>query len=191
MALLTHVFPLTHAIVVQVKDNRLARVRDSMPIILRGRDVVPFTCCMGQQEVCLMSKARTARARECPLHGPGISLGGHCITCRTVVQILYKEDAHVAVLPEFCVCTRSRQGKPGPGPLHRVDVLAVFHNGRCLAVEVDGRSHDSRESIDRDGRKEKFLTQHRVDLFRVCIRVPSQIETELHDLRLHVHSIVL
>ena len=164
------------------------RVRRCMSIIASGQVVVPLASCMGPDGVCLAVTRQGTRRRQCPLHGVRVRSGVHWETCRDVVRILYQEHAQVAVLTEFCV---TRKYRSVTKIVHKVDVLAVFSNGRCLAVEVDGPSHDSTVCVGMDARKELLLCQHRIDVFRVDIRVHSQICFELDHLRQYVRSIIL
>ena len=175
-------------------NNKIAQLRGSFPLWSARHAIVPFKDCCGADQVCLMGTRGRARARQCPLHGPFKTAGAiaeHCTTCRKVVQVLYELDAHVAVFPEFSVFCKGGHRRHGRGPTHRIDVLAVFQNGRCLAVEVDGRSHDNTANAHRDNRKDVLLKQHRVEIFRLSIRVPKMIDSELHDLKMHVQSMLV
>eukprot|EP00892_Ulva_mutabilis_P010028 jgi/Ulvmu1/7398/UM036_0058.1 len=128
--------------------------------------VVPCEACSGQECKCYMWRRQSARAsrRACPLHGHcDEGMTGHDQVRQQVVQLLHEIDQEVVVFPELGITAPAQKGGRGRqvkrAKTYYVDVFAVLGNGVCLAVEVDGCSHDNRKQKTRDAVKDKLLQQ--------------------------------
>lgn len=123
--------------------------------------------------LCLHCRWRRGPPVYCPLHGPDQKHSVHERVSREAVHKVYCLDKLAAVLPAFrmrCAGVTRRKGKPVRGPALELDVLFVLSSGVCLALEVDGRSHNTKTAKRKDAQKAVAVNKCGVKLFRIDLR---------------------
>ena len=114
----------------------------------------------------------TGVPRECPLHGR-LRKTAHDELLRRILQLVHSLDGQACMFPQCVIRFISQAGQGRFGSIIRmymVDLVVYLSNGRIIAFECDGRSHDNQAQRLRDWNKESWLNMHDVVILRLNIR---------------------
>lgn len=132
--------------------------------------------------VCYCSVWDSGQANKfCMYHGPEQRNSLHDDIGRAIVDLIYSLDNHAYVLPEFVMQCKVRQGNGrfGVSNTYKIDILVVLSDGRRIAIELDGGSHQDCVQKARDEQKDSLLLPRGVEVCRVdikCSRDPNYNE---------------
>ena len=134
--------------------------------------LIAYNGCAQVHEQCYFRSRGKKESKECPVHGADAKVGAHTTVRVHLANAVHAVDPGAVILPEhwFTVQQMGDDGWFGSCTRYTSDMLVVLSNGKMVAFECDGYSHDCDLQRARDHVKDSYLASMSVPTCRLDIR---------------------